>query len=956
MTKNFTKISFLLVCLLAAGICSAQLSWQGGVTPEQNQPGVLIFNATGTPLATSTGTLYVHTGVTLNGVAWQHVIGDWGNNTTQPALTSLGNQQYSLNLTPAIMDFYGVTSGNITQINMVVRNAAGNVQTVDLELNVGDFQMNLTNPSPNSITLWTSGVINVQATNTGGAAEYTLKDPSGTTINTSTTSNYNFALNNPVNGQYGLTAFRNGVSITKTFDIVVVAAPVIATMPAQWKDGVNYDAGDFTKAGLVINVPGKDFVYVAGNFNNWSPTSAHLMYKDGASGMFWLEITGLTPGDWYAFQYWVCDNTPYPNSPAVVKTADPFSTLVLSPFDDPEIISLGVFPGLPDYQVIAPGQAREVSVIQTGNNAYWQYSWTSANKPNAGISKRDLMIYEVLVRDFGPDRTYQNLIDNLSYLKGLNFNAIQLMPVMEFEGNLSWGYNPAYHLAPDKRYGPPAKLKELIDSCHRNGIAVILDIALNHVFGRSPLERMWMIDTDNNGWSDGISPENPYCNVVPMHTMNVGADLNHFREPDNLTNTYVQRTIQEWINEYRVDGFRWDLTQGFTNSCSANDGGCTGSNLNDRITKLQWYADSQWSLDPNFYVIFEHWAFGEIPIYTNYRLNETPAKGIMCWRRADNEFADLLKGNNGNIGSTSDPATWRIQGNMESHDEERILYKAVNESGQTYHDLNKAIARMPAAGAVFFLVPGPKMFWHFAELGWNLSINTCSDGTVNNNCRLDVKPQPQWTENWFTQPSRRKIYDDWSVMMKLRTRENVFKNGEFSFNLATTGRPRLDVWTSTEPSSSLSYVMVHANFSNSDQTFASYFPYAGTWYNLMDNSPLQVTSTTQSMTVPANGGYLIYGNQPTQVLSIPNENPAEKGIVFIPQNPVKEQVTIFYQVPDQSLVTFTVFDIYGKILKTIDSPGHDNTCTFSFPYPNGVYLLEMKTGKGYKLSKLLIKS
>ena len=187
------------------------------------------------------------------------------------------------------------------------------------------------------------------------------------------------------------------------------------------------------------------------------------------------------------------------------------------------------------------------------------------------------------------------------------------------------------------------------------------------------------------------------------------------------------------------------------------------------------------------------------------------------------------------------------------------------------------------------------------------------------------------------------------------TTENVFKNGEFSFNLTTTGRPRFDVWTSKQPSATLSYVMVHANFSNSDQIFTSNFPYTGTWYNLMDNSPLLVTSTTQNMTLPANGGYLIYGNQPTQVLSGTAENPAEKGITFLPQNPVDEQVTIFYKVSESSPVTFSVFDIYGKLLKSIDALGQDNTSTFDFPYPSGIYILEMKTRKGYKVSKLLIK-
>ena len=165
------------------------------------------------------------------------------------------------------------------------------------------------------------------------------------------------------------------------------------------------------------------------------------------------------------------------------------------------------------------------------------------------------------------------------------------MPVMEFEGNLSWGYNTVYHLAADKRYGPPSKLKEFIDLCHQNGIAVILDVALNHVFGRSPLERMWMTDTDNDGWGNGITAENPYCNQAARHSYNVGSDLNHFREPDNLTNTYSLRTIKTWIEDYKIDGFRWDLTKGFTQNCPSTVSGgqdnCTNNYQQDRVDVLK---------------------------------------------------------------------------------------------------------------------------------------------------------------------------------------------------------------------------------------------------------------------------------------------------------------------------------------------------------------------------------
>ncbi len=104
-------------------------------------------------------------------------------------------------------------------------------------------------------------------------------------------------------------------------------------MPAGLVDGINYNSGDATKATLVLDAPLKDFVYVAGSFNNWLPTAAYAIKKDDASGKFWLELTGLASGTNYTYQYWVVDATPIANTPSVVKTADPYSTLVLNEED-----------------------------------------------------------------------------------------------------------------------------------------------------------------------------------------------------------------------------------------------------------------------------------------------------------------------------------------------------------------------------------------------------------------------------------------------------------------------------------------------------------------------------------------------------------------------------------------------------------------------------------------------
>lgn len=154
------------------------------------------------------------------------------------------------------------------------------------------------------------------------------------------------------------------------------------------------------------------------------------MRKDPATTKFWLELTGLTSGTNYNYQYWVVDQTPTPNSPSLIKTADPYSTLVLSPSDD-LFISANSYSNGPAYPT---GQEREVSVLKTGQADYpWSTATTNFVKPE----KDNLVVYEVLIRDFDANRNYQNLIDRIDYFKNLKINAIQLMPVMEYEGNES---------------------------------------------------------------------------------------------------------------------------------------------------------------------------------------------------------------------------------------------------------------------------------------------------------------------------------------------------------------------------------------------------------------------------------------------------------------------------------------------------------------------------------------
>ena len=867
--------------------------------------------------------------------------GTWNSSSEANRLTyNSASDTYTITFIP--QTFYNNSVFARMGFLVKAKDGSGDKKTNDNIFNVGAFQMTLTSPAENSTTIISSTTnVSVVSSNTGGAATYTLKANGVTVSGPTTTTFFTAGPSISENTTFVLECTLGATTISKKFTYLFNPGFISAAIPAGLKDGINYDSTDPTKVTLVLNAPFKDFVYVAGSFNNWAPTSVHAMKNDPTSGKFWLDITGLTSGQVHTYQYWVCDVTSRPtNSPAVVKTADPFSTLVLSPFDDPEIASLGVYPNLPPYPA---GQEREVTVLQTGPSAWWNYTWSAATTNFVKPKKKDLVIYEVLIRDFDATRTYQDLINKIDYFKNLKVNAIQLMPVMEFEGNMSWGYNTVFHMAPDKRYGSAAKLKEFIDLCHQNGIAVILDIALNHVFGRSPLERMWMLDSDGDGWANGngfrVSAENPYCNQDAMHSYNVGTDLNHFREPANLTNAYALQTIQTWIQDYKIDGFRWDLTKGFTNQCPPNVAGgqesCTNSYRTDRVAKLKYYADKQWELDPNFLVIFEHLGVGtsadEEIEWANY-LRAGDTKGIMQWKKYTDQYTNILKGSFGDISGVLEP-TSRFIGYAESHDEERVVYKALNETGQTQGNLAKALQRLPAMGAVHLLVPGPKMIWHFGELGWDKSLFTCANGTVqfNDGCKLDTKPQPQWAENWLGNTARSTVYNSWARMIDLKKTENVFENGTASWNFNELGSPRIDISTSLTQTSTLSYVFVRTNFSDNTLNTPGGFPFTGTWYNLMDNSTVNVTSTTQNISIEP-GGFKVYGNRASTLSS--QEFDSIKTLSLYP-NPTSGSFSI-----NALMSRVDLYSITGQLVKTFDSITSENYQFDVNDLRAGIYLVK----------------
>ncbi len=953
------KITFAFLLLIVVSMNAQVTLNPGAIEVDQTVTITVDINSTDTDCngLSNPSKVYMHSGIGDTSDAFGFsVIGNWGQDDGVGEMTNNGDGTYSITIIP--QTYYGLTqlqADNATQIGMVFRNDDG---TQELKKNgcndfifpIGNVIINITQPSDTDViinsgdNLAISATISFQGTTTvQGTFDIYFND---VLVNSGSCGfpACNTTLNNITeNGIVKFVGTPPGSTETGNASFAVIVAPTVIeeALPANLVDGVNYST-DNSKATLVLTAPDKEFIYVAASWNNYTPTNADVMKRDPSTGKYWLEITGLTPGDDEIYQYWVFDTDAAIGINPFVVTADPFSTLILDPFND-QFIPDSTFPNLPAYPA---GQEGFMTLLKTGQTPY---NWVVPNfeKPK----KEDLIIYELLIRDFDANRSYQDLINRIDYFKNLNINAIQLMPVMEFNGNLSWGYNTSFHMALDKFYGSPEKFKELVDVFHQNGIAIILDIALNHADFPSAQVAMWF----NNNTGKPAS-NSPYFNEDAKHSYSVFYDYNH-QLP--LTQEYVRRVIKQWIEEYKIDGFRWDLTKGFTQNCTATNESCTNNYQQDRIDILRDYSDYSWSLDATHYVIFEHLGSdNEEKEWANYRLGE--GKGIMMWSKMTDPYNELTMGQNGNknisrIGHTAHTGFNgpRVVGYPESHDEERLMYKNINfgnsaNSSHDVKDLNIALSRMSALGAVSIMVPGPKMIWHFGDLGMENSIFTCGDGSINNpNCKTDTKPQPQWANNWLTDALRGQIYEDWSKLNALKINEPVFE-GDYTITSGSL-TPRIEVFDTSIPSTELKNVIILANFDVTTQSVNTDFPVGitSTWYDLMDSTGnTTVSNSTTSISIPA-GQFRILGNMASDVLDIDNETLSRFSIY---PNPSRTSFSVNVNVSN-----IEIYDLTGKLVKSYNGD-FTRTDTFDISTLNsGMYIIKVENNNNQIKTTKLVK-
>jgi len=596
------------------------------------------------------------------------------------------------------------------------------------------------------------------------------------------------------------------------------------TMPAGLQHGINMI--DNSSVTLVLYDKDKygarkDFAHVVGDFNNWtlSNDDKSQMFRDDAAGCWWITLTGLDPTKEYAFQYYL-GNT----GQDAIRVADPYARKVLDPSNDHYIPATTY----PDNMTYPEGAIGMVSVFRIQQETFnWQV--TNFERP----SRDNLVIYELLLRDFTESGDINGAMAKLDYLQSLGVNAIELMPVQEFDGNDSWGYNPAFFFAMDKAYGTDRMYKEFIDECHNRGIAVILDVVYNHATGANPFARMWW-DAANNK----TATNNPYFNVDAPHPYSVFHDFNHESE---LVRNFVKRNLKFLLEEYNIDGFRFDLTKGFTQR-SSNES--TASNYDaSRVAILKDYNQAIKVVDPEAWVILEHFA-------DDKEETELSNDGMMVWRNRNHAYSQAAMGwksesdFRGVYYHTSARPINSLVSYMESHDEERAAYKQVQYgNGILKTSLNAQMSQLGVNAAFFFTVPGPKMVWQFGEIGYDVSIDE--------NGRTGRKPI-KW--EYLTVMERKELHDTYAALIGLRRDHPELFNSTATLNWQVTdtfweqGR-----FLTLSSFGNSKQIVVVGNFTNESISAATTFPQLGDWYNYLNPSEkTTVHSKPMNISMPAN--------------------------------------------------------------------------------------------------------
>ena len=567
-----------------------------------------------------------------------------------------------------------------------------------------------------------------------------------------------------------------------------------AAVPDGSDDGLNLSGSDVV---ITLYAPDKEYVALKGNWNSEYPHGELMNYDNGT---WWYE-TSLNLGE-YSYQF---------NVEGVKDIADPWSKDVI--WVDP---NGGWETGYYEHAL---------SVFDVGSDLYeWE------NETFVRPEQNEVVIYELHIGDFMSDGENHGTFNDVTakiesgYFNDLGINAIELMPVNEFEGAYSWGYNPSFYMAPETSYGTPDELKALIDAAHQNGIAVLMDVVFDHLWGSSPLFQLYQ-PPNNYEWDAHDYDNCPYFQDNGFE-WEWGYKLDHWKE---RTRKHIDDVLYHWINEYHMDGFRFDYTQGIGWDNESQFGSNHYANMlsSDDPTLIlvaeedNAYQISNSGFDAGWDYSFHHMMFANLTSI-NY-------EGHIF-----GDIADLA----GHIDAYSQGYSDHTGAlnYIESHDETRIVTECVEY--QDYED-EEAYGISTLGMVVLMTAEGTPMIYQGQEFGQN-----------SNDSHLDPAPV-QWGN--LDSGIGQNLFENYAALIDLRVKRNALKDNNLVVKSQLPSQKSIIYW---RVSGEDEFVIV-ANFDDNDQYFNIEFPHSGEWYNVLEGGSINIESNwCGNCMVPAKTAYL----------------------------------------------------------------------------------------------------
>lgn len=739
-----------LIGLTALNASAQIVTTSPAILQEESQNVVLTFNAA-SPLGNNgmkglaaTADVYAHVGVITNKSdgSWAYSPSKWGDNAAKYKLTNAGTDLWNLKIGD-IRTYFGITDADehVEKIALVFRTGdctkegkTKNGEDIFVDVHESGFRVALvTDAASTVISEPTTLNFTVNSTRTANL----VLTVNGTTVKsannaTQLTASYNFSKN----GSYSVVAkaTADGTTVTDELTVAYPTASVQGNFPNG--DPSKHMGATYNSDGSVtfcFAAPQKKSVVLVPEWDNYDVLEKNTMkYHDyNGNRFFWITVPGISKNEYHCYYYLV---------DGVYRVADPYAELILDPYSD-KWLNDGLAQGLPKYPYTNSKVSGAMVSVLCGDLHKYQFA------PFTIPDHFNLTIYELLLRDFTGtegekmgDGTLKLAMDKIPYLKHLGVNAIELMPIMEFNGNNSWGYNTNGYFAPDKAYGTPLEYKKFIDECHKNGIAVILDIVFNQSDGLHAWYQMY------------DKAANPFYNATAPHDYSV---LNDWRQDHPLVQQQWEDVLKYWLTEYNVDGFRFDLVKGLGDNASYSVG--TEAYNSSRVKNMKRLNDIIKSVKPNGIHINEHLAGDK-------EENEMAASGQLNWLKQSDIGYNYAKGTAANVKYFYDVNCSRTAGSgvvyVESHDEERAGYAQKSATNVNIKKHNYAMNRLGGMAVQLLMNPGPKMIWQFGELG---NDETTKSGGSN----LTDPKAVRWND--LQDPDRKAVHDTYAAICRLRT-------------------------------------------------------------------------------------------------------------------------------------------------------------------------------------------